>query len=289
MKRRIGFLGLGAMGSRMAKRLLAAGHDVAVYNRSPGPAAALGEAGATVADSARDAATDRELVLSMVRDDEASAEIWLDPERGALAGLGAQTVAVECSTLSPAGIGALRDATRARPVALLDAPVVGTLPHAENGQLVFLVGGEATALDTARAVLDELGAAVHHLGAVGRGTSMKLAVNALFGVQIAALAELLGVLRSSGIDGARAMEVLGTLPVTSPVVKGSGALMVSGTFEPLFPVGLVEKDLGYLVRAAQDGATTAPVTAAARAVFDAGVAAGLGAENLVAVAKLYTE
>ena len=270
----------------MAMRLLEAGFAVRAYNRSAPARSALVERGAVGCETPREAAEGADVVVSMVRDDAASHEVWAHPERGALAAMAPGAVAVECSTLSPAGVRALGEAASAAGVAVLDAPVVGTRPQADAGALVFLVGGDADALATVSPVLEPMGSAIHHLGPLGRGTAMKLAVNALFGIQVSALAELLGALERSGIEPARAMEVLGRLAVCSPAAKGTGGLMVAERYDPLFPVELIEKDFGYAVEFA---GSQAPVAAAARDVFTRAREAGYGEENLVAVAKLYRE
>ncbi len=283
----VAVLGLGAMGGRMAARLLEQGFSLRAYNRTSSRADGLRERGALVCDSPREAATGADIVLSMVRDDDASEDVWLDPERGALAGMSAGAIGVESSTVSPAWVERLADAFERRGVALVDAPVVGTRPQADAGSLVFLAGGEREAVDGLRAVFDALGSVTHHLGPVGRGCAMKLAVNALFGIQVAALGELLGCLSRGGIEPAAAMEVLGGLAVTSPAAKGAGGLMVREEYSPLFPVELVAKDLGYSSAEALRQGSCAPMAAAAAEVFAAATTQGYGAENLVAVAKLY--
>lgn len=283
----IAVLGLGAMGARMAARLLEAGFLVRVYNRTAARGDVLAARGATICVSPRDAATGSDIVLSMVRDDEASEAVWLEPERGALIGMSDEAIGVESSTLSPAWIAKLASAFGARGIPLVDAPVVGTRPQADAGSLVFLVGGDADAVGNLDAAFEAMGSAVHHLGPVGRGCAMKLAVNALFAIQVAALGELLGNLSRSGIDPAATMEVIGGLAVTSPAAKGTGGLMVRQEYSPLFPVELVAKDLGYARAEAQRQGSSAPMAAAAAEVFETATVRGYGGENLVAVAKLY--
>lgn len=269
----------------MAKRLCEAGFTVRVWNRSAARTRPLQDAGASVAETPKEAAATADVVLSMVRDDAASEAVWLHPESGAALGMKDGAVAVECSTLSLEGLRRVGDALSERGIAWVDAPVVGSRPQAEAGGLVFLVGGAPAGVARLQPLFDTLGSAVHHVGAAGRGMAMKLAVNALFGVQVAAVAELLGSLARAGIERAAGMEVLGALAVTSPAAKGVGGLMVARDYAPRFPVELVHKDLGYAVQAAEGAA---PMTAAAQGVFQAGVARGLGEQNLVAVADLYT-
>lgn len=284
-KTTVAVLGLGAMGSRMAKRLLDQGFAVRVYNRTAARGEALGAAGARVAATAADAARGADAVLSMVTDDEAARRTWLDPERGALTTTSAGAVAIECSTATPSWGRELEARARAKDIAFVEAPVVGSRPQAEAGQLVHLVGGEPAAVERARPILAALGRAAHHVGEAGRGAAMKLVVNALFGAQVAALGEMLGLATRSGIDLEAALAVLGTLPTTSPALVGVGALVRSADHAPRFPIELVAKDFRYAVQeAAGLGLETPVITATGRAFEDA-AAAGLGAENISAIAR----
>src|SRR5688500_11742318 len=144
--RRIGFLGLGTMGTGMVGRLLDAGHGVVVWNRTAGRTEPLRQKGATIASSPREAAAGADVVIGMVADDRASRAVW-DGEHGAVRGLTAGSVAIECSTLSPGWVEELAALVQARGAAFLDAPVTGSKPQAANGELLFLVGGDAAALD----------------------------------------------------------------------------------------------------------------------------------------------
>jgi 3-hydroxyisobutyrate dehydrogenase-like beta-hydroxyacid dehydrogenase len=287
MSKTIAFLGLGAMGARMARRLIDAGHDVVVWNRTAERAAPLAEAGARVAGSPREAAADRDIVISVVRDDGASEAVWLDPDRGALEGMRPGAVAVESSTLTPGWTRTLAEKMSARQIQFVDAPVAGSRPQAEAGALIYLVGGEESTLESVREVLLVMGGAVHHCGPTGAGATIKLAVNALFGIQVAALSELLGMTRKSGIDDARALEVLGATPVTSPAAKGVGGLMVARKFAPMFPIDLVEKDFGYVEAAAAEAGAEVPTAHAVRGIYERAKEAGLAGENISAVVKLF--
>ena len=137
----------------------------------------------------------------------------------------------------------------------------------------------------AKPVLAAIGNAAHHVGPVGSGASLKLLVNALLGIQIAAIGELLGAASGLGLDRGRAGEVLTELPQCSPSAKGATLAILAGNFAPAFPVELVAKDLGYLESSL--ASDSLPVSAAAGAVFQKAIAAGLSDENFTAVAKLY--
>ncbi len=283
----IAILGLGAMGSRMAAKLLDAGFKVTVYNRDPGRADALVERGGLVSETPCAAARDAEIVISMLRDDAASRAVWSDPRRGALLGLSPTAVAIESSTLTPAWVAELSVAVAATGAGFLDAPVAGSRPQAEAGQLVHLVGGAVLDLERARPALRVLGSALHHLGPVGSGMLVKLAVNALFAVQIASLGEMLGLFRKSGIDVEAALAALSATPVASPAVKVTARAIQAANFAPQFPIELVEKDLNYVAAAAQAVAADAPLAAAASVIYGRALAQGFGGDNISGVAKLF--
>lgn len=279
---RIGFLGLGAMGSRMAARLVEAGHDLSVWSRDGSKTAALGARGARPASSPRAAADGADAVFAMARDDAASSAIWLDPERGAFAGLRPGALCVECATVSPGHARRLHAAAAGRGARMLDAPVAGSRPQAEAGALVFLVGGAAETAEAAAPLLLAMGRAVERVGGPGAGATAKLVVNAMFGGQLALLAELLALARSEGVEPADALRGLAATPVASPAALAAGGAMIAGGFAPAFPIDLALKDFGLVA-----GAAEAPVSAAAAAVFARAAAAGHREENVTAVARLY--
>lgn len=283
----IAVLGQGAMGSRMARRLLAAGHAVTVWNRTAATCAPLKAAGARVADTPRAAVAGAAFVIAMLRDDAASQAVWLDPDQGALAGMAPGAVGIESSTLTVAFVRDLAARFAATGRRFLDAPVAGSRPQAEAGQLIYLVGGDAAVLAEADPVLRSMGGAVHHAGAAGDGAALKLAVNTLLGVQVAAMAEIIGLFARSGLDPARAVDILAATPVCSPAAKAAAASMLAGAFAPLFPVELAEKDFGYVLAAAAAAGTAMPVAETARAVLAAAIARGFGPDHLTGIVRLY--
>ncbi|CAL79839.1 putative 3-hydroxyisobutyrate dehydrogenase family protein [Bradyrhizobium sp. ORS 278] len=280
-------LGLGAMGSRMAASLLKTGHRVTVWNRSAERAAALVAAGAVVADTPRAAVRQADVVMAMTRDDNTSREIWLDPATGALDGMREGAIAVESSTLSPAWVQDLARHAAARAIRFVDAPVVGSRPQADAGQLIFLAGGDAADVALAAPVLECMGSAVHRTGPVGSGALLKLAINALFAVQVTAMAELIGALDAAGADIAGAIEIIGATPVASAAAKGAASAMLSGRFAPLFPVELVAKDLAYVRQLGTPVAAGMPMTTAAAGVMQSALAHGFGGDNLTGIVRLF--
>ena len=282
----ITFLGLGAMGARMAGRLIDAGHRVTVWNRSRERTNALRDLGAEVAATPREASHDATVVFAMVRDDEAARSVWLGDD-GAFAGMPGTAVGVDCSTLSIAAVRDLHTEAADRGIAFLDAPVAGSRPQAEAGQLVFMVGGTVTDLERVKTLLEVMGGAVHHAGGAGAGSAVKLMVNALFGAQAALMAELIALAEGNGIDPAAAIEIVGATPVCSPAAKASAGAMLAGQWQPAFPIDLVAKDFGLVAAAMDAAACDAPVSRAAGKTFDDAVDEGFGADNITGVIQRY--
>ncbi len=278
----IAFLGLGAMGKRMAAHLTKS-HEVRVYNRTKDAALAMQPLGAQVAATPKEAATGADVVISMVKDNDASKAVWLDAEHGALHGLKSGAIALECSTVTPEWVAELAPQIASRGARLLDAPVAGTTPQAEAGQLIFMVGGDVEAFQQAMAVMQAMAAKVVHVGESGQGALLKLAVNTLFATQIASLAEVLNALHKNGMPAQRAMELLGGMPITSPAVKGVAQLILNEDHAPKFPVRLVAKDLRY---AASLGRM--PLTKEAQALFEAAGSAGFNDANISAIHAWYS-
>lgn len=278
---RVAVFGMGSMGSRIARQLLAKGHTLQLWSRSGVPA----ELAAYANPSPRRAAEGVDAAIAMVTDDDASRDVWLG-EDGALAGLREGAIAIESSTLTPGWVRALGEHAARHAVPFVDAPVVGSRPQAEQGALVALVSGTDSAIASARSVLTAYTSAIHVLGASPRATVTKLAVNTLFASQVAMLGELFASTREQGVAPSVLLEVLGALPVLSPAAKVAGAAIVGAQFQPLFPIALVAKDLRYAL--AEKGEAM-PLTEALRAVYERAERSGLGAENITAIAKLRGE
>jgi 3-hydroxyisobutyrate dehydrogenase len=282
----IAFLGMGAMGSRMAGRLLQAGYAVTVWNRTSSACESLRQAGARVAATPRAAAERASFVISMLRDDAASREVWCDPKVGALAAMKPGCIAIESSTLSPAWINQLDSLARELGIPLLEAPVSGSRPQAENAQLVYLVGGEPGILARATNLLSSMGREVHHVGPVGSGAQVKLATNALLGLQVTGLAEIISLLKHGATDVSKALQAIASTSAWSPVASYLALGMIGRDFSPQFPVELIEKDFSYFIAAAGT-ADQAPTISASHSVFGKAISAGFGHENMTSVVKLF--
>jgi 3-hydroxyisobutyrate dehydrogenase len=271
---KISFLGQGAMGSRMADRLAAAGHDVTRWNRS----------GAT--QTSREAVADADIIIAMVRDDDASHAVWLEPSTGALAGMKAGALAIDSSTLTVDFIHLLTQHMVAAGRRFLDAPVLGSRPQAEAGQLIHLIGGDESDILFAQPVLAAIGAKQIHVGPAGSGAALKLIANTLFGIQVTAMAELIGRAPGLGLDPKAMVDLLAETPLLSMGAKGAAGLMLAGKDDPMFPVSLVAKDFRYAIG---NDPQKMPLANAALGIFNRADVQGLGNRNLTAVAQLYVD
>jgi 3-hydroxyisobutyrate dehydrogenase len=281
-KPRVAILGLGLMGTGMARRLLSQGFQVAVYNRSREKAEALASDGATVAGSPGEAAAKAQVVIGMVADDAASRAVWLG-ENGAIAGAAPGTVLIESSTLSSGWVRELAAAAWGRKCEFLDAPVTGTKPHAASGELLFLVGGSGQALETARPVLAALSRDIVHLGPTGSGATMKLVNNFLCGVQAASFAEAMALVEASGLDREKAAGILGNGAPGSPLLKAIWLRAAGGDWTPNFVLRLMAKDLKYSTAEAGQRGLALKTARPAIEVFEDAARNGYGDQDFAAV------
>ena len=283
-KPHVAILGLGTMGAGMAGRLLAASFPLSVYNRNADRAKPYAERGASVASSPREAASQAEIVISMVADDVASREVWLGTN-GALAGVKPGAVLIEASTLTVAWIKELAANASQVHCEFLDAPVTGTKPHAESGQLLFLVGGSAKALDRARPVLSVLGRDAIYLGPTGSGALMKLINNFLAAVQTVSFGEALSLIEAGGLDRAKATSILTEGAPGSPILKRVAERVALGDFTPHFHLNLMAKDVTYAIEEGRRRHVNMQTADAALAAFQQAVASGLSERDFTAVVQ----
>ena len=280
----VAVLGLGTMGSGMARRLLGAGFSVTVHNRTPARAQALAAAGARVASTPREAAADADVVIAMLADDVASRAAWMGGD-GALASAKPGAVLVDSSTLSVTCVTELAAAAQARGFAFLDAPVTGSKPQAANGELLFLVGGDAAALNSIRDVLAPMSRGVVYLGPNGSGALMKLVNNFMCGVQAASLAEAIALIERSGLDRAQALDVLANGAPGSPLVRTLSGRMTARDYTTNFAVDLMAKDLSYAIEEARRLDLALETAAAGLAAFRRASAEGLGAKDMSSIVE----
>lgn len=271
----VAFIGLGAMGSRMAANLLAAGFQLRVWNRSRAKSEALVARGAALADSPAHAARGARFVVSIVADDSATREVMLGTT-GAIDAATPGTIILDCSTNTPAMARQAAAAAAAKQVLYLDAPVSGSLPQAQGKELVFMVGGDKAAFDSAQPLFAAMGRVAHHMGASGSGATIKLVNNMLSASLTAAVAEAALVCEAAGLDPAAAMEILNEGAASSRILKNKLPKMFKRDFTPQFQLELMEKDVRYFMLLAQAVKRDAPVAEAVQRQYEAARRADLG-------------
>ena len=269
--RRIGLIGLGLMGRPMGMNLLKAGHKLTVWNRTPERANELVAAGAVLAKTPSEVAEASEFLLTIVSDPPALESVLWGHEGkndGALAGLRAGSIYVDSSTISPSLVGRIAAACRQRGVAFLDAPVTGGDWGAREGNLVFMIGGDAETLRDAEPILGVMGKKWFHLGPSGAGQTVKLAMNAILALEVGAMAEALALVTRAGLKGEQLVEVMQASMARSGVLDVKSPLMLKGDYKPSFPLRLMHKDLGLALDLANQLGVSLPATAAAREVYN---------------------
>jgi 3-hydroxyisobutyrate dehydrogenase-like beta-hydroxyacid dehydrogenase len=270
--RKIGFIGLGLMGRPMALNLVKAGHHVTVWNRTPSRAQELLAAGATLGKTPREVAATSEILISIVSDPPALESIlWGSAEQreGALEGLESGSIYIDSSTVSPSLVKKISAACQQRGVRFLDAPVTGGDWGAREGNLVFMIGGDAATLEEVAPVLGVLGKKWFHLGPNGAGQTVKLAMNAILALEVGAMAEALALVTRAGFSGEKLVEVMQASMARAGVLDVKSPLMLKGDYKPSFPLRLMHKDLGLALDLANQLGVPLPATAAAREVYSA--------------------
>ncbi len=284
--KRIAFLGLGIMGAPMARRLLDHGLHVTVWNRNAARAAPLVDAGARLAESPAQAASNAEAVIAMLSDVDASRTVWLGPA-GALAAMQRGTLAIDSSTLTVEWMRELGAAAAARGIGFLDAPVTGSKKQAEEGALNFLVGGAAQDVERARSLFSAMGRGQVHVGPAGSGAMLKLINNFMCGVQVASLAEAIAMAERSGIDAKLAGDVLAAGSPGSPLVKMVVPRMVARDYTPNFLVPLMVKDLTYVIDTFRNAGIELADARAARGRSQAAADAGYEHQDIASVVEVF--
>jgi 3-hydroxyisobutyrate dehydrogenase-like beta-hydroxyacid dehydrogenase len=278
----IGFIGLGAMGSRITARLIEAGHQVYGTNRTPDKAQALIEQGMAWKDTPREVAAATDVVFTMVTDDQALEAIADGPD-GILAGLGPGKTYIDMSTVSPQASRALSARVTEVGAQMLDAPVSGSVPQAETGTLAIMVGGNQDAFAAVEPLLGELGQAVTYVGPNGQGLVMKLAINISLAVQTLAFSEGLLLAERDGIEPKLAAEVMSTSPIGSPMLKARVPLLLDLPDQAWFDIALMHKDIRLARQAGAELATLLPSAAVADDVLSQAERIGYAHRDIAAM------
>ncbi len=281
----LGFVGLGLMGSRMVKRLLAAGHSVAGYNRTQTRADALMQAGMQWCATPREVAQAAEITLSMVSDTAALAAVAEGPD-GILAGLSAGKLYVDLSTVSPRLIQKLAGEVASQGAQMLEAPVSGSVPAVESGTLVMFVGGEAAALERARPIFETLSQKIIHVGSNGQGVSMKIAINLCLGPQLLALFEGVVLAERSGIPRAAALDALLNSVAASPAMKYRAPFILNMPQEVWFNINMLQKDVQLAQELGREYGVPLYTAALINEMLSTARAMGYGEEDFAALFKV---
>ena len=267
----VAFIGLGAMGSRMAMNLHAAGHKLRVFNRDKAKSKPFADKGIQVCGSPADAATGAEFVCSIVSDDIATREVMLgaDGKSGVIGAAAKGTIILDSSTNTPAMAREAAQAAAAKGLLYLDAPVSGSLAQAQGKELVILVGGDKAAFDKAQPVLLAMGRMVRRIGDTGAGATLKLINNMLTATLTAAIAEAAQAAEAANLDREATMEVLAEGAAGSRLMKTKLPKIFKRDFSPQFHLELMDKDLRYFLALAQELDRPAPIASLVRSQYQA--------------------
>src|ERR671918_902007 len=284
---KLGFIGLGAMGAPMASNLLKAGHELAVWNRSPERVDPLVEAGARRADSPADAASGTRATILMVTNAEAVQEV-LFGDKGVVQELPAGAAVINMGTIGTVATTRVAKTLGDLGYRMLDAPVVGSTPVAEAGELDIMVGADEQTFGEFEPVLAAMGEKISHLGEVGSGARMKLINNLIMGANMAVLSEGLALGEVAGIPVEKQLEVILAGSAASGVAQRRSGNLISGSYEPQFKLSHELKDLYYALELGRDLEDPLPITALVSQIYNAGIREH-AEEDLSAVAEVYRQ
>ena len=273
----LGFIGVGAMGSRIVRRLRDHGYQVSIYNRNRSKAEALLPYGVSVAGSLAELGTSVDIILSCLSDDAAVRDVYFGND-GILAGLRSGQVVLEMSTVSPAISRGLHAQGAKHGVTVMDVAISGSTPAVEQGTVRLLVGGDPEPFRAAEPIFQALTSHYFLMGPSGTGISMKLVVNAILGVEMQAIAEGVALGEAEGLDRSRLLYVLSQTAVVPPAHLGKLARVDHDDYSPQFGVGLMNKDFRLILDAARSSNLTLPATTAAFEVNSAAFEEDRGAD-----------
>jgi 3-hydroxyisobutyrate dehydrogenase-like beta-hydroxyacid dehydrogenase len=281
--KRVAFLGMGIMGSRMAANVARAGFELVVWNRTRERADAVAEAtGAQVAATPSQAAAGADAVITMVVDSP-QVEAVLFGDNGAAGSLAEGALAIDMSTIAASASRAIADRLRENGVGFLDAPVSGSSPKAEDGTLTIMVGGSLEDFESARPLLDSMGELIVHVGPQGHGSLVKLLNNTLAAVNAAALGEAITVARRAELDLDALVQVVAASSGNSTMLQIKSRPMIEHDFEPLFRLDHMLKDVRLCLEASAELGTQTPVAEAARTLYERASEHGRGDDDFASV------
>jgi len=283
-KLRVGFIGIGEMGTPMAQHLLEAGFPLTVYDKVPARTAAYRRRGVSVASSCADTARRSDVVITIIGQVAEEMEAVMGAG-GVLEGAHPGLILIDMSTVGIVASVKMAAAAQERGVAFLDSTISGSVGPAREGSLTFMVGGDPAVLETVRPVLRAMGERIYHVGPNGAGSAMKVIVNLMIGMTVLAVAETLTLGRQAGLDPHQMLEILGQTAVNSPHLRNKGRMMIEGDFEPSFALKYMQKDFDLIMEASHDLRTPLFASAVAHQVYTAANVAGYGDLDYSSVVK----
>jgi len=263
---RIGFIGLGLMGSRLARRLHSSGWNLQAWNRSPEPAKAIRQDGVAVAVSAANLVAESDVVLSCLANDAAVHSVYFD-DGGVFSAAKSETIVLEMSTISPELSRQLHQEASSRGVRFLDLAVAGSTPAVEAGTITLLAGGDQNTFDQCIPIYESIAKQWFLIGPGSSGILMKLVVNLLLGVDMQAIAEAISLGQHLQIDRSVLLDVLSRMAVVPPALVGKFRKIKDGDYSPEFPLRLMSKDMDLVLEAARASGAELPAASVAQSVL----------------------
>ncbi len=272
----------------MASNLLHSGFQVTVYNRTASKSEPLAAEGALVAATPQSAAEDKDVIITMISNDDSIREVFYG-DNGILNAMKPGAVIIDSSTISPGLVREIAAAVEERGGKFLDAPVTGSKPAAIDGTLVFMVGGNASVIEEHRDIFDAMGRLLLHMGENGSGAVAKLAHNAMVGIHNVALAEGFSIAVKSGVPADKFLELVQNGSAGSKQAELKGRKIIDDDFSNQFSLALMLKDLKLASSLSDSTGVPSPMLGLAKSMFQTGFNHGYGDEDLSAVVKTYED
>lgn len=286
--KKVAFLGLGNMGTRMVKNLIRAGYSPLIWNRSKEKTLELTEMGAIVFSTPAEAAAEADVVITMLSQDQAVKEVLLGVN-GVMEKITEGKTVIDCSTVSPITSRELFRLFAQKGVEFLDAPVTGSISQAEEGNLVFIVGGRREGFEKCEALFQAMGKSWVYMGESGAGSTAKLANNTIASINLIALMEGVSIAREGGINLEDFIKVISGGAAQSRMIDRKAGKILSGDYTPQFAAALMDKDLGLAMRMCEELRIVTPLLGLSKQLFRMTVNKGHGSKDISAVYELYKE
>ena len=284
----VGWIGLGKMGSPMARRILQAGYPLTAYNRTAEKTRPLAELGGRILASPADVAAESTVIFSMVADDAALEAVTLGP-RGVFQTVAAGSTLIDMSTVSPGASARVAEKAREKGIAYLRAPVSGSTQFAESGRLTILASGPREAFEACTPLLQQLGQKLYHVGREEEARVLKLLINMMVGTTAVMVAEALTLGEKSGLDWAQMIEIVQQSAVGSPLIGYKAKSLTEKSFPPAFTAAQIAKDCDLALGVGRETNVPLPVTALVRQLYGGMLATGRGPSDFFSVLLLLEE